>query len=85
MACDNATNLQNQLTTAALGPRRVETDAGMVEQQPVSDLIAASNYLAGICAAQTRRLGVRYTHLRPGATVQGWRGGPRWRDGGNPF
>jgi hypothetical protein len=82
MACDNFTNALNNIAKAGTGPRRVQTDAGMVEQQPIADLIAAANYLAGVCAANTRTLGVRYTRLRPGATVQGWRGGPRWRDGG---
>ena len=78
---DEAT-VQAALIASTQGPLSIKTDAGEVVQRGSADLIAAANYLAGLVAMNTRRLGVRYTQLKPGATVQGWRGGPRWRDGG---
>ena len=77
----NLATVQESLVTSLGGPLKVQGDAGMVEARPASDMIMAANYLAGIVAAQTRRLGVRYARLRPGATVQGARNYPRWRDG----
>lgn len=74
------------VASAGMGPRTVTSDAGSVTQQPIMDLIAASNYLAGIAAAQSPRRGVRFTRFIPDATVQGprrsfrgpWLGGPDW-------
>lgn len=69
------------LITSLSGPQSVSSDAGSVTSHPITGIIDAANYLAGLAAAKTRRLGIRYTHLRPGGTVQGRRKDPRWRDG----
>lgn len=69
MACDAFSNAVSKIAVGATGPLSVSGDAGSVTQRPTMDLILAANYLAGICASQTRRLGVRYTHLRPAGTV----------------
>lgn len=82
MACDRADQVISQIAVSGTGPLSVSGDAGSVTQRPARDLIDAANYLAGICAAKTQRLGVRYTHLRPGATVSGLRRRlPRWDKG----
>lgn len=73
----------NALVNAVSGPASVSGDAGTVTQHPIPSLIQANNYLAGIVAAQTRRLGVRYTKLRPDGTAHvRWRW-PRYGDGPN--
>ena len=82
MACDNQDALTTQIVNSATGPLIVKGDAGEVTQRSTQDLIAAANYLAGLCAAKTRRLGIRYTRLIPDGTVRTRYCSPRWRDGG---
>lgn len=82
MACDNANKAIDSLLKTMTGYQSVTGDAGSVTTHPVSGLIAATNYLYGICAMNTKNLGVRYTHLRPGSTVSGLRRNtPRWDKG----
>ncbi len=83
MACDNAKTVQDAIVGSVTGPQSIRTDAGEVTQRSAMDLITASNYLAGLCAANTRRLGVRYTRLLPDATVHSHLRWPRWQDGGS--
>lgn len=82
MACQNFDNAVSRIAVSGIGPLEVEGDAGRVKQRPMMDLIAAANYLAGICAAKTPNLGVRYRQLIPGGTVQARFRTPRFRDGG---
>lgn len=77
----NAETMVTSLVDSMSGPLRVTSDAGSVEQHPITGMIAAANYLAGLVAAQSKNLGIRYTRLRPGGTVQGSRRDPLWRDG----
>lgn len=82
MACDNFTKAENALINSLTGPLSVSGDAGSVTQRSARDMIDAANYLAGLCAMKTKRLGIRYTRLNPGGTVRGipWNT-PRWKDG----
>jgi hypothetical protein len=97
MSCDNGDennsqavqDYENSITAiinSGSGPLSVQGDAGSVTQRSAQDLIAISNYLAGIAAAQTRNKGVRFTRMIPDGTVQGprqsfrspWLGWPSW-------
>ena len=58
-----------KIETTAEGPRRVRTDAGEVESQPLLDLIEADKYLSSRTAVdvgtnRTHR-GLRFNVLRP--------------------
>lgn len=65
MACTAADTTAAALALAAAGPAKAQTDAGMAEQQPLSELIAAHRYLAGLCAGSGARRGLRITKLIP--------------------
>lgn len=82
MACDNFSQASSAIASSVIGPITVSGDAGSVTQRSAADMILAANYLAGLCAAKTKRLGVRYTHLRPDATVNLRTRFPRWSDRG---
>lgn len=82
MACTNAETVINEIVTGAVGPLSVSGDAGTVTMRPTRELIDAANYLAGICASRTKRLGVRYTHLTPDGTVHVRFRNPRLREPG---
>ena len=60
------------LQTAAEGPQEVSSDAGMVRQFALTDLIAAHKYLAQVQAQQQspRTSGLRFSRLIPDGTVQ---------------
>jgi len=62
-----------KIETTAEGPRRVRTDAGEVESQPLPDLIEADKYLASRDAvdAGTNRThrGLRFNVLKPPGSV----------------
>jgi len=54
--------IENALTA----PRRVKADGVDIEQQPLSDQLAAARYLDGKAAAAKRRsLGIRLIKLAP--------------------
>lgn len=66
----NAENSVTALVNASLGPRRVQGDAGMVEQYSLKELIAVSQYLASIAAGKLRNRGLRFNKLVPPGTVE---------------
>jgi hypothetical protein len=52
------------------GPRRVRTDAGEVESQPLPDLIEADKYLASRDAVSaSAHRGLRFNTLKPPGSV----------------
>jgi len=65
-------DIADKIETTAEGPRRVRTDAGEVESQPIPDLIEADKYLASRTAvdAGTNRThrGLRFNRLNPPGT-----------------
>ena len=69
MPCDDADAATEALNAALLGPKRVSSDAGEVEQHSVKDLIEAAKFLSGQCAASSTRRGLRITKLIPEGTV----------------
>lgn len=62
--------IRDSIETTAVGPKRVRTDAGEVEAQPLQDQIAADKYLAGkaaVTASSTnKRRGLRFNQIVPG-------------------
>lgn len=70
MPCEDATAASEALTAAIAGPKKVESDAGSVEQHAISELIEADRYQAAKCAAVNGRRGLRFTRLIPDGTVQ---------------
>ena len=59
---DTKTVIENALAA----PRRVKADGVDIEQQPLSDQLAAARYLDGKAAAVKRRsLGIRLIKLAP--------------------
>jgi hypothetical protein len=65
---DNAT-LDNAIAEAAKSPKRVQGDAGSVEQHSLQDLIAAERFLQSKKATQNQGLGIRLTKISPDGTV----------------
>lgn len=57
--------LDETIRENAQGPKRVEGDAGSVEQHDLKDQIEADRYLNSKSAARSRGLGVRMTKLVP--------------------
>jgi hypothetical protein len=82
--CGQANDLIQAALANLLGPKKVQGDAGSVEQQSGADQIALLNYISARCAATTPRLGLRFTRLLPRGTVyssgphHGWRNGGSW-------
>lgn len=75
MACENVQAAEDALLASLSTPAMVQGDAGTVQSRSISDLIAARNYLAAVCAASQGRSGLRFSRLIPDGTVQ-----RRWRD-----
>lgn len=73
MACEDAevveALLSSAISTALSSPKKVTGDAGSVEMQSISDLIALSKYQSTRCYSSTARRGIRVTVLVPGSTV----------------
>jgi hypothetical protein len=69
MACDDLNTADEALLAALVSPAEVSGDAGSVKQRSVSELIQAANYLAGKCAANSPRMGIRFSRLIPDGTV----------------
>jgi hypothetical protein len=65
-------DVSNKLAEAALGPKRVRTDAGEVEAHDLDQIIEADKYLASKAAVSgennTRR-GLRFNKLIPPGTI----------------
>jgi hypothetical protein len=66
-------DIAGKIETTAEGPRRVRTDAGEVESQPLPDLIEADKYLASRTAVDAgsnrSHRGLRFNVLKPPGTV----------------
>lgn len=65
--------VSNKLAEAAVGPKRVRTDAGEVEAHDLDQIIEADKYLASKAAVNgsgnnTRR-GLRFNKLIPPGTI----------------
>lgn len=60
----NETILEN-----AKSPKRVQGDAGSVEQHSLQDLIAAERFLQSKKAVQSKGLGIRFIKISPDGTV----------------
>lgn len=66
---DIPATLNETLLENAKGPRRVQGDAGSVEQHSLQDLIAAERFLQSKKAMQRKGLGIRFTKISPDGTV----------------
>jgi len=58
-------NLTNSISDSAQQPAKVSSDAGSVEQHPLSEQIAADKYLASKTATQRKGLGIKFSKLSP--------------------
>ena len=65
---DPSPNLRDAIRENALGPKRVQGDAGSVEQHSLKDQIEAERFLASKEATR-RGLGIRLVKLRPDGTT----------------
>ena len=63
------TSLKDAIRENALGPKRVQGDAGSVEQHSLQDQIAAERFLASKEATRKPGLGIRLTKLSPDGTT----------------
>ena len=61
-------NLRDAIRENALGPKRVQGDAGSVEQHSLKDQIEAERFLASKEATR-RGLGIQLIKLRPDGTT----------------
>ncbi|GHT30858.1 hypothetical protein FACS1894214_1500 [Planctomycetales bacterium] len=66
---NESATLDNAIAEAAQSPKRVQGDAGSVEQHSLRDLIAAERFLQSKKATQSIGLGIRLTKLSPDGTV----------------
>lgn len=73
MACANVELIDEALQKAVTGPAYIQTDAGTVSQHSLPDLIKVASYLAGTCAGNESRQGMRFSRFIPDGTVQGFR------------
>lgn len=69
MACQDSTAASDALNAAIVGPAKVASDAGSVEQHPLPDLIEADRYLSAKCSGANKRRGLRFNRLIPSGTV----------------
>jgi hypothetical protein len=63
--------VSNKLAEAAVGPKRVRTDAGEVESHDLVDIIEADKYLAAKAAAAgtNKHRGLRFNKIIPPGTI----------------
>jgi hypothetical protein len=66
---DISVTLKETILENAKSPKRVEGDAGSVEQHSLQDLIAAERFLQSKKAAQSKGLGIRFTKISPDGSV----------------
>ena len=62
-------SLRDAIRENALGPKRVQSDAGSVEQHSLQDQIAAERFLASKEATRKPGLGIRLTKISPDGTT----------------
>jgi len=61
--------VSNKLADAAVGPKRVRTDAGEVEAHDLDQIIEADKYLASKKAASSASRGLRFNKIIPPGTI----------------
>jgi hypothetical protein len=61
--------VSNKLAEAAVGPKRVRTDAGEVEAHDLDQMIKADKYLASKAAASSKSRGLRFNRIIPPGTI----------------
>ena len=61
--------VSNKLAEAAVGPKRVRTDAGEVEAHDLVDIIEADKHLAAKAAASSNSRGLRFNRIIPPGTI----------------
>jgi hypothetical protein len=61
--------VSNKLAEAAVGPKRVRTDAGEVEAHDLVDIIEADKHLAAKAAASSKSRGLRFNRIIPPGTI----------------
>jgi hypothetical protein len=66
---ENSATLKETLLENAKGPKRVQGDAGSVEQHSLQDLIAVERFLQSKKAMSSKGLGIRFTKISPDGTV----------------
>ena len=59
----------NKLAEAAVGPKRVRTDAGEVEAHDLDQIIEADKYLAAKAASTKANRGLRFNRIIPPGTI----------------
>jgi hypothetical protein len=64
------TNLKDAIRENALGPKKVQSDAGSVEQHSLQDQIAAERFLSAKEAVKKPGLGIKLTKLAPDGAVE---------------
>jgi hypothetical protein len=64
-----STSLRDAIRENALGPKKVASDAGSVEQHSLQDQIAAERFLASKETTRKPGLGIRLTKLSPDGTT----------------
>jgi len=62
-------NLKDAIRENALGPKKVQSDAGSVEQHSLQDQIAAERFLAAKEATRKPGLGIKLAKLSPDGTT----------------
>jgi len=61
--------VSNKLAEAAIGPKRVRTDAGEVAAHDLDQIVEADKYLAAKAAAKTASRGLRFNRIIPPGTI----------------
>jgi len=62
-------NLKDAIRENALGPKKVQSDAGSVEQHSLKDQIEAEKFLAAKEVTRKPGLGIKLTKLSPDGTT----------------
>jgi hypothetical protein len=63
------TTLEEVIADNAKNPKRVQGDAGSVEQHSLQDLIAVERFLQSKKAARNKGLGIRLTKISPDGSL----------------
>ncbi len=66
---EKPTDLRSVIAENAAGPKRVEGDAGSVEQHSLRDQIEAERYLQSKKAVQGKKFPLTFHRIKPGGTT----------------
>ena len=69
MPGESPANLNDAILVNAMGPKKVTSDAGSVEQHSLADQIAAERFLESKKASRKPGLGIRLIKLSPDGTT----------------